>query len=47
MYLDCDGTFLGVLDPGTYTFKFKYRSASATTTHDQDWRVNSLQVMQL
>ena len=46
MYVDCDGTFLGVLDPGTYTFKFVYR-ASYIGASDQDWHVQSLQVMQL
>ena len=47
------GMWLGMLDPGTYTFKVRYRSSGATTssaptfTSGSDWNVWKLEVVQL
>ena len=41
------GMWLGMLDPGTYTFKVRYRSTGLTFTSGSDWNVWKLEVVQL
>ena len=41
------GMWLGMLDPGTYTFKVRYRSAALSYTSGSDWNVWKLEVVQL
>ena len=40
--------WLGMLDPGTYTFKVRYRSSGLVNpTSGSDWNVWKLEVVQL
>ena len=41
------GTWMGMLDPGSYTFKVRYRAAGVGHGGGVDWSGYSLQVLQL
>ena len=48
IYGQVHGTWMGMLDPGSYTFKVRYRAGGVQfASSGSDWAGNSLQVLQL